>query len=200
LDGRAGIMKNAARFPVLLVLGFSMLACNLAYPEASNEPPERAMSYTENVIAIDKSVGELFAVQALVEEKSFAALAANGPRNIDECIRFLEADHSYQQKMIAICSMHKLTLSEYIRFLRGVMRILDCHRISPELMGLAISPGYRFSTLLIENYKQVEVQEVLTEIAASKDVSTETKAAIASIKSGRALHDLECYRAACLNH
>ena len=167
-----------------------LLTCECRLCADSPESSIADMKYADKIIAIDKD-GVGFSIQMLVAVDAFENLSKDGKNNINNCIEFLEGDYTYDQKSIAICSMHKLSLSEYLSFLTKIAELTEKKIVLPQLLGLAVSPGYAFSSsiLLMENYKNSDVQQVLKKISSGENVASRTKAAISSILSGEALRD-----------
>jgi hypothetical protein len=140
----------------------------------------------------------LFSYDALLGYEPFIHLDSEGAQNVDECIRFLAAEgHSHEQRTIAILSMHKLSLPEYVGFLRKAANLFDQHLVSEVELGMAVVPGNAFSTLLMENYDKKEVRDLLTEVAARRGISPITSSAIESILAGKAWDGVKAFRRDC---
>jgi len=132
----------------------------------------------------------LVAPEGLLYFEPFIQLADEAAANIDDCIHFL-AEQSYtpQQRMIAIRSMHRLGVHEYVIFLRKLADLFDKGLASSIELGSAVAPTYAFSTVLIENYAESDVQSALREIAQRKGIRPATKSVIESNLSDKALKD-----------
>jgi hypothetical protein len=175
---------------------FCAVQCRAA--DAAKLESDQTMSYAERVTAIDRNVGDLFSYEALLGYEPFVLLASEGAHNVDKSIGLLAANgHSHEQRAIAILSMHRLTLPEYVGFLRKVAHLFDQHLVSQVELGLAVVPGNAFSTVLIENYNKKEVRDVLEEIAVRRGVGAITSSAIESVLSGKAWDGVKAFRRNC---
>jgi hypothetical protein len=182
-----------------IYLGCAMFFCSTACPaaDAPQVKSDNRMTYAERVVAIDRGVGDLYTKDALLGYAPFTELASEAVKNIDACIQFLGTEgHSYQQRMIAILSMHGLGLRDDIDFLQRMVSLFDRRLVSRDEVSLAVLPTYSFSTLLIENYDHEDVRRVLGEIA-TKDVRPSTRSAIEGILSGHALEQMKAFRRNC---
>lgn len=181
-------------------LGYMVVSCALACMAAPDQRNNvsQANDFAGKVITIDRLAGEIVANEGLLADEPFVKLASEGADNIGACIRFLvERGHTPQQRMIAILSMHKLGVHEYVVFLRELADLFDKGLVSRNELGVAVVPTYAFSTVLIEDYTQSDVQSILREIAARGGIRPATKSAIESIVSGKALEDLQSFRRDC---
>ena len=167
-----------------------------ALDSGQTEPNE--MSYAQRIVAIDSSIGYLYARVSLLGEPSFGELAEEGNRNVDACLKFLASpQYSEQQRLIAILSMHKLNLQDYVDFLQRMVDLLDRRLISPEELGFAVFPSSNFSNLLIEHYANSNVRRVLSQIVARTDFPPRLKPGVLHILSGEALEQNKIFRRDC---
>jgi hypothetical protein len=165
---------------------------------ASETQPHETTGYAEKIAAIDRSAGYLFQDAFLLGDELFNELATEGAKNTDACIHYLAAGgQSDQQRAIAILSMHRLGLPDYIGFLRHVGDLFDRGLISQDELSLAAIPTNELSTLLMENHEHKEVRDVLEAIAARTNIRHRTRVAIESILSGEAWESLKVFRREC---
>lgn len=145
------------------------------------------MRYARRIFDIDRDLGPAFNRYELLNYPPFVALASEGSKNLDPCIKFLSREGlAMNQRVIAILSMHKLGLQDYLKFLRELANLFDHHSVSRDELFSAAIPGDAWSTLIIDNFEDEEVRNVLSDIAR-REVSEATKKAIESILSGEAL-------------
>lgn len=145
---------------------------------------ETVASYTEKVLAIDRRLGHSLSTPSVLDNPLFDDLASHGAENIDNCIAFLSSrPRTAQQRMIAILSMYKLSLNDYLRFMEGVSGIIRHIYFTRHEVNLAIGMEYS-QTVLIENYEDKRVQKVLKSIA-EKSIDPEVKADIEAVLSGK---------------
>ena len=176
------------------------LGCWVMFHPAYGSSPGRHTSseFAGLVVSIDRLAGEVVAIEGLLYDERFIKLANEGSKNIDAGIQFLsDQGHTSQQRTIAILSMHKLSIEEYVVFLRELERLFDKKLVSGVELGLAVVPSYAFSTDLIENFEKEGVRSILKEIATRNDIRPATKSAIERILSGKAVDDLRSFRMNC---
>jgi hypothetical protein len=176
------------RFTLLIwiFLGCFTLSCaagSMAYPDQSRSPDG---VYADKVIAIDRLAGDVVAVDGFRYDEEFVELANEGAQHIDDCIRFLsEQGHTPQQRLIAILSMYKLGVHDYVAFLRKFEELFNRGLVSEfELKRGIVS---RFSDVIVENYTEIDVQNCLKELKALSTIPPSMKSYIESILSGAAL-------------
>lgn len=169
------------------------------HPAYGSSPGRHTSSeFAGLVVSIDRLAGEVVAIEGLLYDERFIKLANEGSKNIDAGIQFLsDQGHTSQQRTIAILSMHKLSIEEYVVFLRELERLFDKKLVSGVELGLAVVPSYAFSTDLIENFEKEGVRSILKEIATRNDIRPATKSAIERILSGKAVDDLRSFRMNC---
>jgi uncharacterized protein (DUF885 family) len=115
--------------------------------------------------------------------QAFEKLADSNTESPELCIRFLsEKEHAEYQKYLAILSMYKLSIEQYVAFVRNLAALRDRGLISPKELLEGVLP--RFSDLVIEQYQNSKIQALLKEIEARDDFSAEMKTTIRSFRSG----------------
>ena len=132
--------------------------------------------------------------------KSFDELAAAGAENIDLCIRYLaESKETGRQKLIALYSMYKLDVDDYVVFVRKLAKLYHSGLLSPRELSGAIY--YRYSLVAVEKYNNPKIQALFKEMAAQEDIPPDIKEEIRYIRSGEGFakkrwndFDRECTR------
>jgi hypothetical protein len=145
----------------------------------------RDQAYADKVIAVDRkrelagvSVYNYFGMQA------FEKLADASTESPELCIRFLsEKKHTEHQRYLAMLSVYKLSIEQYVAFVRNLATLRDRGSISPEELMSGVLP--RFSDLVIEQYQNPKIQALLKEIEAQDDFPAEMKATIRRFRSGQ---------------
>lgn len=162
----------------------------------SRRPQTRTctMSYSEKVLQIDQSVGDLFSLQSITAYPPFVALRKDADANMYDCEEFLMRNHTDQQKDIAICSMNGLSFPKYIKFLRDVIALYHDGRISQDVMFIAIGPGISISTRVVDNYSNQDLRALLLPLVTDNELRPLYREAIFDIMNGNAFRDLEMCR------
>lgn len=185
------MLRLVSQMCVLCVLSFSVAQTVLAQSETFDGRGDG--HYAQRILSIDTSLGHVITKETVLEDDAFSRLA-DERKNVDDCISFLLAKgYSNQQRMIAILSMYKLSLPDYVKFIHGLARTLDENSLSRHELNLAIA-NYSTQTMLIENYKNESVRGVLRLIREKPNIDPSSKKGIDDILSGRALYRLESER------
>ncbi|CCD92256.1 membrane hypothetical protein [Bradyrhizobium sp. ORS 375] len=165
---------------------------------AAGDIPPGAASFAERVRAVDRDAGDMVSYKFLPLIPSFEALADAGLGNVTDCLAALAlAGLSDQQRIIAILSLYKLAIADYVIFLRGMVGLRDQNLITAGELGLAVFRRAGFGHGLAESYQDPPLRSVLAEIAARTDVSPNLQAYIAQILSGQALRDQRMFQWEC---
>jgi hypothetical protein len=158
----------------------------------------RYQAYADKVIAVDRK-RELAGVSVYnyVGMPEFEKLVDASTESPELCVRFLsEKKYTEHQRFMAMLSMHKLSIEQYVAFVRNLATLRDRGLISPEELMRGVLP--RLSTKWVfEHYQDKGIQSLLREMEARDDIGPSSKSEIRSILSGEALEerrlfDLEC--------
>lgn len=170
----------------LCVGAFSPPPCLAAEDQAAR--PWDRMSFTEKIIRLDEEARDLMSLDQLLYLKRFKKLSSEAGRNIDDCLQFLsEPGHISIEKDFAVLSMNELELADYIRFSRGLIDLARRGLISKYQVSLAVSPPDDCTHLLLINYQDKNVREILKAIKALPDTDGDYKRYIDDVLSGKAL-------------
>ena len=99
---------------------------------------------------------------------NFEQLVDASARNPDFCIRFLsEKKHSERQRHVAILSMYRLSIDQYVVFVRSLATLRDRGLISPEELISGFYPRLSID-LIRRNYQDIKISiaSAADEIAA----------------------------------
>src|SRR3981081_2550591 len=124
------------------------------------------MRYASRISYMDRDLGPSFDTRSLLSYPPFDALASEGNKTLEPCIKFLSQEgRNMNERMIALLSMHRLGVRDYTKFLRELTNLFDQGRVSADELGDAAIPSKVWSTVTIDNFKNDEVRSVLSEIA-----------------------------------
>ncbi len=186
----------------LLLLALALLLVLTASEplRAAGDIPTGAAVFAERVRGVDREARDLLSYTFLLIIPSFQSLADDGPMNVADCLAALATtgmtDH---QRTIAILSLHKLAIRDYVVFLRGLVSLRDQNRVTPGELSLAVFRREGFGQDLIESYQDPPLRTILAEIAARTDTSRNLREFIAEILSGQALRDQRMFHWGCCN-
>ena len=92
--------------------------------------------------------------------------------------------------------MYKLSIEQYVAFVRNLATLRDGGLISPEELMRGLLP--RLSTkMVLEHYQDEGIQSLLKEIEARDDIGPSSKSEIRSILSGQALEERRLFDQEC---
>jgi hypothetical protein len=175
---------------VALCLGCAFASClNVASADSNGSEASATLdednyrAYVDKIVQAARDDAGWRPPKDLPPGESFEELAAAGAKNIDLCIRFLaESKDTGRQRGIAITSMYKLDVDDYVVFVRKLAKLYH----TGLLHQLEFSRGiyYRYSDLVIEQYQNPKIEALLKEMAAQEDIPPDVKADIRYIRSG----------------
>jgi len=173
-----------------LFLGYAFACCWGANAGALNGGEPSGLSevddyqaYVNTVAAVDRDDGAVFSAYDYLSLESFEKLADANVKHPSDCVRFLsEQGHTAHQRFIAILSMYKLGVHEYVAFIQEVLKLRDRSLVSSDEMERSVSP--RLSDVIAEHYAEPEVQSTLKQVMIRDDIRPRVKALIAYILSG----------------
>jgi hypothetical protein len=175
---------------VVLCLGCAFTPCLNVASAASNGSEASATldeknyrAYVDKIAQAARDDAGWRAPNDLPRGESFKELAAAGAENIDLCIRFLaESKDTGWQRGIAIYSMYKLDVDDYVVFVRKLATLYHTGLLHQTELSRGIY--YRYSDLVIEQYQNPKIEALLKEMAAQEDIPPDVKAGIRYIRSG----------------
>jgi hypothetical protein len=175
---------------VVLCLGCAFAPCvNVASAASDGSETSSPLdddnyqAYVEKIAQATRDTADIITPKDLPYLKSFQELVAVGTDNIDLCIRYLaESKETGRQRWVAINSMYKLDVDNYVVFVRKLAKLYH----SGLLFGNELDTGiyYRYSDLVIEQYNNPKIQSLFKEMAAQDDLPPDVKASIRYIRSG----------------
>ena len=163
---------------VVLSLGCAFAPCLNVASAASNESEASApldedkyQAYVEKIAkATREDAGYHTPPQYPPSGETFDELAAFGAENIDFCIRYLaERREPGRQKLIALYSMYKLDVDDYVVFVRKLTKLYHSGLLGPRELSGAIY--FRYSHVAGEQYNNPKIQALFKEMAAQEDIS-----------------------------
>jgi phytoene dehydrogenase-like protein len=142
---------------VALCLGCAFAPCLNVASAARNESEASAPLDEDKYQAYVEKIAEAtreydagpHAPQYPPSGKSFDELAAAAAENIDFCIRYLaEGKDAGREKLIALYSMYKLDVDDYVVFIRKLAKLYHSGLLPPRAFSGAIY--YRYSVVAVE--------------------------------------------------
>jgi|GEM_PF-4465243 len=162
-----------------LVLACAVTSTMLADPELG------PLAMRHRLQSISKAVVDLTAGTDLLRNKDFLEIY-NHPKQSAVLEALDDRALNEQEKMIAVLSIQKISLPDYVSFLKQVAELRQQQRISDAIFRVAYFPGHVWSTKLEENYKNPQVIALLESVQASGLLNSNQRVWIANILSGKA--------------
>jgi hypothetical protein len=187
----------------MLHVGLVFACCWSAIAGSTNSKEAGAASeannygaYVQKVAAVAKDAGDVLSAYDYLAVRSFEELTEANAINPNFCIRFLsESDKAPNQRFIAILSMYRLGVHEYVVFVQRMVQLRDQGLVSADELKRSLFP--RLSSAIVEHYADSDVQSMLKDVITRDDISPSMKSVIRSVLSGEALEqqrkfDQEC--------
>lgn len=158
-------------------------------------------AYADKIIAFERSYYAIspVSVYGYLGMESFEKIADASVEHPERCIRFL-SDKKYTegQRRIAFLAMYRLSIDQYVTFVRDLATLRDKGLISPEELKRGLYPRLSVD-MVYEHYQDKRIQALLKEMEARDDMSSDDKAEIRSILSGEALEERQRFDRECCN-
>lgn len=142
-------------------------------------------AYADKVVATDRNHERVgVSVYGWLGINNFQQLVDASARNPDFCIRFLsEKKYTEHQRYLAILSMYKLSIEQYVAFVRNLATLRDRGLISPEELKRGVVPRLSMK-VIFEHYQDKGIQALFKEMAAQEDIPPDIREEIRYIRSG----------------
>jgi len=179
----------------LLSLGCAFAPCLNVASAASNEIEASApldednyRAYVDKIAKATREDADRIAPQYPPSGETFDKLAAAGAENIDLCIRYLASKETGRPRAMAIYSMYKLDVDDYVVFVRKLAKLYHSGLLFPAELSDAIY--YRYSLVAVEKYNNPKIQALFKEMAAQQDIPPDIKEKIRYIRSGEGFAEM----------
>jgi hypothetical protein len=180
----------------LLSLGCAFAPCLNVASAASNGreasaplDEDKYQAYVDKIAKATREDADRIAPQYPPSGETFDELAAAGAENIDFCIRYLaENNETWPQRGIALYSMYKLDVDDYVVFVRKLAKLYHSGLLSQRELSGAIY--YRYSLVAVEKYNNPKIQALFKEMAAQEDIPPDIKEKIRYIRSGEGFAEM----------
>jgi hypothetical protein len=143
------------------------------------------------VLIYQRSIGNE-TYDGLFLDSGFIDLYEHGSCYLNDVTAFLAQNKfSGEEKRIAVCSMQRLDLTEYIKLAKVVVGLYHRHEVDEDVLSWVVNPDFSTKKILIRNYKNKEVVDLLSKLKNEKSISANLKEAIDNILTGRLMEFLE---------
>jgi len=180
------------KYLILFLLFEASMSCSSAVDHktsVSNQEhmnSQHKLNYDSTILSIKKAVVDLTSSSALFGVKDFIALYENPTLYQEDAIAFLsEEKYSHEEKAIAVYTMQRSELKDYIIFFRKAVSLFHEGKINEAILSETISSSINKRYIIIKNYDNRDVSAILKELKESEKVSSDLKERIENILSGK---------------
>jgi len=197
-------MKNFLGFLVSIILTINLCGCS------NNNQSHKKTSSLEKSGAADlnykeKNFDSLLKVNAhldltyygeLLNDKAFIDVMQHDSLYLGDAITFLTNNNFTQDQVaVCLCAMQYLKPDDYVKFCKLMLGLYDENKITHfALVEYAIwgPPGFlKNNRIVVNNYKNPEVIDLLRSIENDRKVPGEIRKQIPDILSGKTMEDLQ---------
>lgn len=157
-------------------------------PEQQNN---EKVSFEKRINVIHTKVTDLTDIFALHDIKEFNDVYFDPVNYRDSVIQYLRKPQSLENKIIAICTMTRLPLNNYIDMLNTYFTLYSENIINEELLNRCIFNEFDSDYRLAKEYESPIVRQLLNKILNSKSLSKGFRANIKETLNGKWFSDLK---------
>jgi hypothetical protein len=143
--------------------------------------------FAAHVIDVSRASEHAVTEKGLWTGYDFDVLAVEAPAHVDDCVAFLaDPDHTWHQKDIAILAMYKLSLPDYITFVRKLIDLYDRGLITKNLLlqSIFVMPHVLPLNQLFDHHDDPSVQTLLRDVEARPGWDNHDKWYLDWVKNG----------------
>jgi hypothetical protein len=185
-------MKWTFLYTTLIVIGIiKCCACSDFSRKTSNadapvlDTSYKTVRYDTAILSIDQKTLDIETWDALFYSKQFTNLYEHSAWYIVDASNFLSSEtFTERQKIICLCSLQSLSIDKYIPILRRCDNLFNAGKISESLLSWSVAPNFSNHYLVVRNYTNEQVKEVLNNLLQNNRVTSKFKDMIKSILSG----------------
>ena len=155
-----------------------------------NDSGYHKKNYDSIIIAIDKKVGaNLTYHEQLLNYPEFVDIFKHDSLYLNEAIEFLRKnkDTTGWQNEINYVAMQNLSLVNYLKFYKVYVEQFEQGKIGEQSLEEVTLPHFLKYQILVRNYNDPDVINILNSLLQKKDISDKFKDLIIDIKSGEVL-------------
>lgn len=133
-------------------------------------------SYFNQVQGIEREIVDLTSEFDLVRIEKFVNIWKNPSKYRESSLALLQDKNATEiEKKIAILSMQKLSLDEYVDYCLKILVFRKEGLVSQYVLACALFPAYEWNTQLYENYRYPPVEALYNKIIDDKMLPLESK-------------------------
>ena len=191
------------KFLQTLVIAFGLLficqgCSNQRFkPEKKSVSPadtdHRKIDFDDTILSINSKLDSNWTFnEEVLTDSEFVNIYKQGKAYKEEAIRFVtQKGQSVQKLKICILAMQDLELNDYVDFCEAVVEVFNKGDLPEYCLKTIVFPNFLKKHIIIENYDNQRVIELLNRIRDNKSISADFKDNIVNILSGKAWNNLK---------
>jgi len=177
-----------------LIILFAIIT-SFGKPIGFNKPQEiNNLTFEKRISIIHSRVVDLTDIFALHHIKEFNEVYDRPIVFKDSVVYYLRGTHTFEEKIIAICSMTKLPLDQYVSILNAYYKLYCKHEINEMLLSRGIFNEFDVDNRLEREYKDSSVNTLLNKMIANKHISKQFRHDLQETLSGRRLNAIKQFK------
>jgi hypothetical protein len=149
-----------------------------------------SLNFEKRINIIDSKVVDLTNIFALHHIKEFDDVFFTPLKFEDSVIQYIQKPVSFENKIIAVCSMTKLPLDKYIDILNSYFTLFTENKINEQLLSRCIFNEFDTDYRLAKQYRNTLVRQLLNKMLNRKSLSKEFKINVKETLNGKWYNDL----------
>lgn len=183
-------MKN--KIFTLIIIAFIINGCGFSSErkqknnKSNNYKKDTIMIFSHKILAIEKKVVDLTSPSDLFMFQDFIKIYEKPNLYKESALDFIsQRETTEQQKTITLYSMHNLDIQNYLDIIRTLYNLFLKDEIKVNLLEMAITYPFSQNHLIISNFDNSDVRQLLNQIRNTEEVSNKFKLSIDNILSGK---------------
>ena len=177
---------------ILIIFVFAVFVTNAS--ELHKYQYTNSLGFEKRISIIHSKVVDLTDIFVLHDVKEFNEVYFYPLKFKDSIIEFLKKPASFENQVIAICSMTRLPLDEYVQILNSYFVLYRQNRIKEQLLERCIFNEFDTDNRVAKQYKNPSVRRLLTKMLTCKTLSKNFKINVKETLSGKWYNDLKVMR------
>jgi len=183
-------MKN--KIFTLIIIAFIINGCDFSSErkqknnKSNNYKKDTIMIFSHKILAIEKKVVDLTSPSDLFMFQDFIKIYEKPNLYKANALEFIsQRETTEQQKTITLYSMQNLNIKDYLDIVRTLYNLYLKNEINLNLLERSLAYPFNQNYLIIKNFDNSDVRQLLNQIRNTEEVSNKFKLSIDNILSGK---------------
>lgn len=192
-------MKN--KIFILIIIAFIINGCSFSSErkqknnKSNNYKKDTIMIFSHKILAIEKKVVDLTSPSDLFMFQDFIKIYEKPNLYKESALDFMSRkETTEQQKTITLYSMQNLKIKDYLDIVRVLYNLYLKKEIKLNLLERSLTYPFNQNYLIIRNFDNSDVQQLLSQIKNTKEVSSEFKLSIDNILLGKTWEKIKKFK------